>query len=115
MSTLREVLETHVRDGSVPGAVGLVARGDRVDLHAVGGADTRGDTPMAPDSIFRIASTTKPITAAAAMMLIEDGRIRLEDPVASWLPELASPMVVRTPRARSTTWSRPTGPSPCST
>ncbi|MFE9816924.1 serine hydrolase domain-containing protein [Streptomyces sp. NBC_00236] len=99
MSTLREVLETHVRDGSVPGAVGLVARGDRVDLHAVGGADTRGDTPMAPDSIFRIASTTKPITAAAAMMLIEDGRIRLEDPVASWLPELASPMVVRTPQS----------------
>ncbi|MFI6648237.1 serine hydrolase domain-containing protein [Streptomyces sp. NPDC050529] len=96
MSTLREVLATHVRDGSVPGAVGLVARGDRVDVQAVGSADT-GGTPLAPDSIFRIASLTKPITAAAAMMLIEDGRIGMQDPVAPWLPELASPVVVRTP------------------
>ena len=53
--------------------------------------------PMARDSIFRIASITKPITAAAVMMLVEDGRIALDDPVGQWLPELASPMVVRTP------------------
>nr|WSW64963.1 beta-lactamase family protein [Streptomyces sp. NBC_00995] len=97
MSTLREVLETHVRDGSVPGAVGLVARGHRSDVQAVGSAGAGGGTAMAPDSIFRIASLTKPIAAAAAMMLIQDGRIGLEDPVRRWLPELASPMVVRTP------------------
>ncbi|THA77778.1 class A beta-lactamase-related serine hydrolase [Streptomyces sp. A0642] len=97
MSTLREVLETHVRDGSVPGAVGLVARGDRVDVQAVGSVDADGSAPMAPDSIFRIASVTKPITAAAAMMLVEDGRIALDDPVTPWLPELRAPMVVRTP------------------
>lgn len=97
MNTLREVLETHVREGSVPGAVGLVARGGRVDVQAVGSTDTAGGTPMAPDSIFRIASLTKPVTAAAAMMLIEDGRFALDDPVSPWLPELASPMVVRTP------------------
>ena len=52
---------------------------------------------MARNSIFRIASITKPITAAAVMMLVEDGRIALEDPVRQWLPELASPAVVRTP------------------
>jgi CubicO group peptidase (beta-lactamase class C family) len=52
---------------------------------------------MARDSIFRIASITKPITAAAVMMLVEDGRIALNDPVGPWLPELASPAVVRTP------------------
>ncbi|MFE9776684.1 serine hydrolase domain-containing protein [Streptomyces sp. NPDC005775] len=97
MSTLREVLETHVREGSVPGAVALVARGDRVDVQVAGGADAGGGAPMAPDSIFRIASLTKPVTAAAAMMLIEDGRFGLDDPVAHWLPELASPLVVRTP------------------
>lgn len=97
MSTLREVLEKHVREGSVPGAVALVARGDRVDVQAAGSADAGGGTPMAPDSIFRIASLTKPIAAAAAMMLIEDGRFGLDDPVAPWLPELASAMVVRTP------------------
>ncbi|MEW1692203.1 serine hydrolase domain-containing protein [Streptomyces sp. NPDC091265] len=99
MSSLREVLETHVRDGSVPGAVGLVARGARVDVQAVGSAQDGGSVPMARDSIFRIASITKPLTAAAAMMLIEDGRIALEDPVARWLPELASPSVVRTPES----------------
>ena len=52
---------------------------------------------MASDSIFRIASLTKPITAAAVMLLIQDGRIALEDPVDEWLPELAKPVVVRTP------------------
>lgn len=97
MSTLREVLETHVRHGSVPGAVGLVARGERVDVQAVGSAFTDGSVPMARDSLFRLASITKPLTAAAAMMLIEDGRIAPADPVGRWLPELASPMVVRTP------------------
>jgi CubicO group peptidase (beta-lactamase class C family) len=52
---------------------------------------------MARDSIFRIASITKPITAASLMMLVDDGRIALGDPVGDWLPELAEPSVVRTP------------------
>ena len=52
---------------------------------------------MGRDSIFRIASITKPITAAAVMMLVQDGRIALEAPVGHWLPELAAPSVVRTP------------------
>jgi CubicO group peptidase (beta-lactamase class C family) len=52
---------------------------------------------MARDSIFRLASVTKLITAAAVMLLVDDGAIRLDDPVDRWLPELASPMVVRTP------------------
>jgi CubicO group peptidase (beta-lactamase class C family) len=52
---------------------------------------------MARDSIFRIASITKPITAAATMVLVEGGRVALDDPIARWLPELESPVVVRTP------------------
>ncbi|TXS04175.1 class A beta-lactamase-related serine hydrolase [Streptomyces sp. col6] len=99
MSTLREVLEKQVRDGSVPGAVGLVARGRHVDVAAAGSAGTDDSTPMARDSLFRIASVTKPVTAAAVMMLVEDGRIALDDPVAPWLPELAAPVVVRTPES----------------
>src|SRR5947209_11505186 len=75
----------------------MMARGDRVEVQAAGSADADGSTPMARNSIFRIASITKPITAAAVMMLVEDGRIALEDPVRQWLPELASPAVVRTP------------------
>ena len=97
MSNLRDILQTHVDNGSVPGAVGLIARGDRVEVQAVGCAGTDGTYPMARDSIFRIASITKPITAAAVMMLVQDGRITLDDPVGPWLPELASPAVVRTP------------------
>jgi CubicO group peptidase (beta-lactamase class C family) len=97
MTNLRNVLQPHVGNGSAPGAVGLVARGDRVEVQAVGTADVEGTAPMARDSIFRIASLTKPITAAAVMMLVDEGRIALDDPVGRWLPELASPMVVRTP------------------
>jgi len=97
VTDLHDILETYVSKGSVPGAVGLVARGDRVEVRVAGSADVDGTSPMARDSIFRIASITKPITAAAVMMLIEDGRIALDDPVGQWLPELASPAVVRTP------------------
>jgi CubicO group peptidase (beta-lactamase class C family) len=97
MSNLHDILQTHVSNGSVPGAVALVARGDRVEVQAAGCADVGGTCPVGRDSIFRIASITKPITAAAVMMLVEDGRIALEDPVGHWLPELAAPSVVRTP------------------
>jgi CubicO group peptidase (beta-lactamase class C family) len=97
MSNLHDILQTYVSNGSVPGVVGLMARGDRVEVAAAGSADVDGTSPMARDSIFRVASITKPITAAAVMMLVEDGRIALEDPVKEWLPELASPAVVRTP------------------
>jgi CubicO group peptidase (beta-lactamase class C family) len=97
MSNLHDILQTHVNNGSVPGAVALVARGDRVEVQAAGCADVDGTCPMGRDSIFRIASITKPITAAAVMMLVQDGRIALADPVGHWLPELASPAVVRTP------------------
>jgi CubicO group peptidase (beta-lactamase class C family) len=97
MNNLHDILESYVADGSVPGAVGLVARGDRVEVQAVGSADVEGGAPVTRDSIFRLASITKPMTATAVMMLVEDGRLALDEPIATWLPELASPVVVRTP------------------
>ena len=96
MAGLQSLLESYVDNGSVPGAVGLVARGDRTEVAVVGSVAIDGDA-MARDSIFRLASVTKPITAAAVMMLVEDGQIALDDPVGPWLPELAEPKVVRTP------------------
>ncbi|GGX65166.1 serine hydrolase domain-containing protein [Streptomyces hiroshimensis] len=99
MTGLREVLRPYVSGGAVPGAVALVARGDRTEAEATGSAGGPGSAPVAQDSLFRIASLTKPLIAAAAMMLIEDGRMALGDPVKQWLPELASPVVVRTPDA----------------
>ncbi|WP_399476925.1 serine hydrolase [Streptomyces sp. TRM68367] len=65
MTGLHATLRPHVDDGTVPGAVGLVARGDDVEAVAVGAQDADGTAPMARDSIFRIASLTKPVTAAA--------------------------------------------------
>ncbi|MFE3251101.1 serine hydrolase domain-containing protein [Streptomyces sp. NPDC059209] len=96
-TNLHDVLKAHVNEGPLPGVVALVARGDRTETAEVGSADAAGTTPLTRDSIFRIASVTKPVVAAAVMMLVEDGRISLDDPVDRWLPELASPMVVRTP------------------
>jgi CubicO group peptidase (beta-lactamase class C family) len=96
MTDLHDILERYVSDGSVPGAVGLVAHGHQVEVATVGSKAVDG-APMARDSIFRLASITKPITAAAVVMLVEDGQIALDDPVGEWLPELAKPTVVRTP------------------
>ena len=97
VSPLHATLRRHVEAGTVPGAVGLVARGGDVEVVAVGHTDVEGSAPLARDSIFRIASVTKPVTAAAVLMLVDEGRIGLGDPVADWLPELAKPTVVRTP------------------
>jgi CubicO group peptidase (beta-lactamase class C family) len=97
MTDLRKILEKHVGDGAIPGAVALVGRGDSIDVQAVGSLDAGGSAPMTRDAIFRLASITKPIVAAAVMMLVEDGRLTLEDPVGTWLPEIAHPVAVRTP------------------
>jgi len=96
MAGLVPLLDSYVHNGSVPGAVGLIASGGRTEVAAVGSVALDGDA-MARDSIFRLASVTKPLTAAAVMMLVEDRQIALDDPVGRWLPELAAPNVVRTP------------------
>src|SRR4051812_12128868 len=99
MADLASLLQSLVDDGLVPGAVALVAHGDDVEVAAAGAMDLDGTAPMTPDAIFRVASITKPITAAAAMLLVEDGVLGLDDPISRWLPELASPSVVRRPDA----------------
>ena len=94
---LRENLRRHVDEGTLPGAVAVVDRGGRPEVVAVGSADVGGSRPMAEDTLFRFASITKPVTAAAVLVLVDDGRLGLDDPIGRWLPELAEPMVVRTP------------------
>src|SRR5262249_31552630 len=91
MNDLRNLLEAYVRDGTTPGAVALVAQGDRLEVEAAESVER--------DSIFRIASIGKPMTAAVVMMLIDEGGIGLDEPIAEWLPELASSSVVRTPES----------------
>ena len=99
MATLRETLQPFVDDGAIPGAVGLVARDGRVEVEAVGTSAAGGAEPMDRGSIFRIASITKPITAAATLMLVGEGRLAFDDPVGRWLPEIAHPSVVAEPAA----------------
>ena len=86
MRTLRETLADHVERGEVPGLVALVSRGGDVEVEAIGARR---------DAIFRITSMTKPITATAAMILVEEGKLRLDDPVDALLPELAQRRVLR--------------------
>ncbi|MEV0608716.1 serine hydrolase domain-containing protein [Polymorphospora rubra] len=94
LGRLRRVLTGHVECGTVPGLVALVSRRDEVHVEAVGTTAVDGDTPMRRDTIFRITSMTKPVTAVAAMILVEECVLRLDDPVDRWLPELADRRVL---------------------
>jgi CubicO group peptidase (beta-lactamase class C family) len=84
-----------VGDDKIPGLVALVASGHQVHVEALGSL-TIGGPPVVRDSLFRIASMTKPVTGAATMALIEEGLISLDEPVDRLLPELASRRVLRT-------------------
>ncbi len=85
---LVDALESEIERGRLPGAVALIARhGKLVLCESLGAQDPQAGVPMALDSIFRIYSMTKPIVSAAAMMLIERGRLLLSDPVAKFVPE----------------------------
>ncbi|MDH4988070.1 serine hydrolase [Aminobacter anthyllidis] len=95
LERMRKVMAGHVERGDVPGLVWAVSRGGETHVEAVGALSLNGTAPMRRDSIFRIASLTKPVTAAAAMILVEESRLRLDDPVDKWLPELADRKVLK--------------------
>ena len=94
VTPLADALARHVGAGDVPGLVAVVGRGSDLDVTVLGD-QTIGGPPMGEDSLFRIASIGKPITAAATLALVADGVVALDDPVDDLLPELASPRVVR--------------------
>ncbi|MEV7622627.1 serine hydrolase domain-containing protein [Actinoplanes sp. NPDC089786] len=92
---LRAAMTDRVERGELPGLVTLVARDDDVTVEEIGVTAFGGDVPMRRDTPFRITSMTKPIVAAAALMLAEDGLFDLEEPVRRLLPELAGQRVLR--------------------
>ena len=97
LARVREVVGSYVDAREVPGAVAVVARRGEVHIESVGNLAFEGagsKTPMAADTICRMASMTKPIVAACAMTLVEDGTLRLDDPVDPLLPELADMKVL---------------------
>ena len=90
LARIDEAMERYVNDGEVPGIVGLIARRGKIVYHkSFGYRDVEAKAPMSNDVVFRIASMTKPIASVAAMMLWEEGRFQLRDPVSKFLPEFA--------------------------
>jgi CubicO group peptidase (beta-lactamase class C family) len=91
LARISELTQRYVDEGKLAGAVTLVARRGRiVHFDAVGAADLESGAPMRNDSLFRIYSMSKPVTAVAAMVLYEEGRFQLSDPISRFLPELAN-------------------------
>lgn len=91
LGALRSQVEERVSQGRYPGAVYAVARGGSLlAIEAVGAADVETQAPMRADSIFRTMSMTKPVTAAAAMILVQEGKLDLDAPVSRVLPEFAA-------------------------
>ena len=88
-------MNADVQAGSIPGGLGLVARGGKVVyLETAGLADREKNIPLRPDTIFRIYSMSKPITAVGLMMLYEEGKFSLKDPVAKYIPQMAGLQVL---------------------
>ena len=91
-------LQGVVDNGDLSGAVTLIWRGGEiVRLDTVGRADIEADRPMRRDTLFRIASMTKPVTSVAALMLMEEGAFKLDDPIVKWAPEFADMKVLKSP------------------
>jgi CubicO group peptidase (beta-lactamase class C family) len=96
LSRMHDIMAGHVERGDVPGLVTLVSRRGKVHVDAIGMKAIGGSDPIGRDTIFRIASMTKPITAAATMILVEECNVRLDEPVDRLLPELAHRRVLKT-------------------
>ncbi|MFC6488881.1 serine hydrolase domain-containing protein [Nitratireductor sp. GCM10026969] len=96
LEALQEKMDRHVADGYIPGATWLIHHDGETQIGTSGAFEMDGaGRPITRDTIFRVASITKPITAAIAMKLVENGTIRLDDPVDEFLPELAQSRVLR--------------------
>src|SRR5580704_11248781 len=99
-NVLESTLQRAVDAGEIPGAATLAWRNGEVRTTCAGWRDREADLPVERTTIFRLASMTKPITSLAALMLVEQGRIALTDPVSRYAPELSRMRVLRSPDAR---------------
>ena len=95
LARLRPVMKAYLNKGTFAGIVTLIARkGQVAHLEAFGWQDLENKLPMKVDTIFRIYSMTKPVTSAAVMMLCEEGKLRLADPLSRYLPEFKDARVM---------------------
>jgi CubicO group peptidase (beta-lactamase class C family) len=108
LAPLHDSMAAHVAAGRLPGLVTLVAHGGELHVDTIGSPSFGSDAPLRRDAIFRIASLSKPITAAATLSLVDEGLLRLEQPIDELLPELATAVCC----ARSTpSWMTPCPPN----
>ena len=110
LQRIDDYFQRFIDDGRIAGAVTLVARRGKVAHHsAVGWRHREAERPMTTDAIFTLMSMTKPVVSAALMMLFEEGRFRLDDPIADWIPEYADHLVLERdgPRLRRVPEARP--------
>lgn len=96
LARMHRTMQRHVDQGWAPGLITYVSHRGREHVDPIGHMAFDGQVPMRRDAIFRLASMTKPITAVGAMILVEECRLKLDDPVNEWLPELADRKVLRT-------------------
>jgi CubicO group peptidase (beta-lactamase class C family) len=95
LGRMHDVMAGYVERGQVPGLVTLISRRGEVHVDAIGTKALGGSDPMRRDTIFRIASMSKPITAVATMILVEECKLRLDEPVDRLLPEMANRKVLK--------------------
>ena len=96
LAEIRPALQAVVDAGDLSGFVTLIWRkGEVVQVETIGQRDVEAGLPMTRATLFRIASMTKPVTSIAALMLLEEGKLRLEDPITRWMPEFAGMQVLR--------------------
>src|SRR5215469_1314788 len=92
-----EALEESVKAQALAGAATLIWRDGNVRVTCAGWRDIEAKLPMERDTLFRIASLTKPITSVAALMLLDEGRFTLDEPITRWAPEFSEMRVLRSP------------------
>ena len=113
LARISDMLKQEIEQGKLPGAVVMVARkGSVVYSDAIGFQDKETGQRMAMDSVFRIYSMTKPLVSVAAMMLVEDGKIQLTDPVSKFLPAMKGVQVSVRRRPIRSSRASPTQPCP---
>ena len=95
LERMHEVMAEYVRRGEMPGLVYLIARHGKVHVDAIGTLAIDGRAPMRRDTIFRIASLSKPVIAVATLILVEECKLRLDERVDGFLPELANRKVLK--------------------
>jgi CubicO group peptidase (beta-lactamase class C family) len=106
LARIDKMCEEEVENGTLPGIVTLVARNGKIVLwKAYGMADNEKKRPMERNDIFRIASQTKAITSTAVMMLWEEGKFQLDDPISKYIPEFKETKVLKTFHYKDTTWT----------